>query len=220
MMAVAAMISVSSFAQAWVGGSVSFSHSKSEYDGEETGKYNNVSIAPIFGYDLDEKFAVGAELEYLHSELSHTSNTWAVAPFVRYNFAQVGDVKVFADGIVAFASAHVNGYDDNTNTISLGVRPGICYEFNEKCAIEAHLGTLGWSHASQDKYKSNNVNLVEKRLQQPSKQRNGQAKRKRQINSFGLILRRTLRLKSRGPPKRRISDKVIGSPASRRRSIR
>ena len=38
--------------------------------------------------------------------------------------------------------------------------------------------------------------------------------------SFTLIFLRILRLKSRGPPKKRISDWVIGSPCARRSSMR
>ena len=40
------------------------------------------------------------------------------------------------------------------------------------------------------------------------------------ISSFALIFLRTFRLKSRGPPKKRVSDCVIGMPFSKRSSIR
>jgi len=156
MMAAVAMISATSFAQVWIGGGLNLSTTKDNDDY----KSSDATIEALVGYDLNEKWAVAAELGLGHDETSnYIYNSWSITPFVRYNFLEVGSAKVFGDALVAFGSGHINGSEYNTNSLRIGVRPGFSYEFNEKIGLEATLGFLGWNHTKYDEYKTNTVAL-------------------------------------------------------------
>lgn len=99
-------------AQTWVGGSLGFEYGKTD----DLPKME-FSITPTIGYDLNDKWAIGLDLSFSHSnqetllnssqpyshfEKDH-SNAFAITPFVRYTFAKAGIVAFFVDGLVEYS---------------------------------------------------------------------------------------------------------------------
>ena len=139
---VVALISVSAYAQnLYVGGSVGFWRNSTENNTE-------FSILPELGYNINNKWAVGASFGYSHEYDNGVSlNLGKFNPYARYTFFNSGKVNLFVDGCVdlGFGSARVNGESSDTAvTYAFGFKPGIAYNISDKFSLVAHVGMLGY----------------------------------------------------------------------------
>jgi hypothetical protein len=110
---VVAMMSFVASAQMWMGGAVGFGIE----DPDVGDKITTVTIAPEVGYTLNEKWDIAAAFNYSYEKQGDIKNTgWAIEPYARYTFAEVGIAKFFIEGAVAYGSEEetmVDDYEEN-----------------------------------------------------------------------------------------------------------
>jgi opacity protein-like surface antigen len=131
----AAFVAVSMSAQVYVGGTANLNT-----HGSDSKTY---SIAPEIGYQLDNQLGVGIKLGYGYTKNAPTpsTTTLSVNPYLRYNFVEVGKVKVFVDGGIYFATSKQKEADAN-NMFGINVIPGISYNLTNKISIAAHANPI------------------------------------------------------------------------------
>ena len=135
---VCATMSVS--AQVYVGGTAGFWRN----DKDDLG-LTAFSVAPEVGYNLDEKWAIGAELGYGYVKAqSEKLNVLHFSPYARYTCYETGIVRLFLDGGLGIASVKVNGASDRENGFEIGVKPGVAIKLTDKFSLIAKVGFLGY----------------------------------------------------------------------------
>ena len=139
-------------AQVYVGGTLGFKSLSS--DGNSASSF---TINPELGYNLDENLAVGISLGYTTSniafdkdgafagKLDKNTNTFSIAPYVRYTFAKLDKVNFFCDGMINYIST--GNSDSKINTFGVGVQPGVAVNLNDKVSFVAKLGEIGYANA-------------------------------------------------------------------------
>jgi len=64
-----------------------------------TGNTTSFKVAPEIGYNFNETWALGAELDYSHDyNGSLSTNAFSVAPYIRWSYYQNDAVRLFLDG--------------------------------------------------------------------------------------------------------------------------
>lgn len=169
-------------AQLWLGGSLSASHSggveknvvvdiddngKDVKDDIDDPKYNSFSFAPMIGFDLSDKFAVGATVSFSTSTSNKSkddddkkyctkSNTFGIAPFIRYSVAEFGkfNVKLQASVPMSMTNGKTVRADKDTkaapsSSIGVNAYPLLSYEISDKFNLECALNfmSLSFSHS-------------------------------------------------------------------------
>ena len=147
-------------AQGYIGGNLGFVNSTNKTNPAAEVTRTGFSIAPEFGYKLDDKMAVGIALGFGYTN-NKTENTtanpttsveakvtsFAIKPYLRYQCFTAGKFNVFVDGGLNFAT---QSQKDMKAAMDFGlfVSPGIAYNVNETWSIVAHLNdmfTFGYS---------------------------------------------------------------------------
>lgn len=153
-----------------------------EYD-LPTDVYNSFTFAPKVGYQLNDKMQAGLALGYtlrtatLYNAFGYmadknyegwtktTRNMFTIAPYFRYNFADFGKCKLFAEAQLSFgispkATVHEYStailltpavdttYKANTKVFDLGLTivPGFNYQVNEHVSLDLYVDLLGLSY--------------------------------------------------------------------------
>lgn len=118
----------------WIGGTINIS---SNTTNDRT--TSRTTIMPEFGYNLDNKWAIGGRLGFStlkDEEVGGTNKTTttSIIPFARYNFGNLGSFQIFGQGELPlnfYGGEFSNGTSkDNSNSFGLSVRPGLSYSFN------------------------------------------------------------------------------------------
>jgi hypothetical protein len=135
--ALALLIATGAFAQDYkwfVGGGVGF------WSAKESGvKTTAFAIAPEVGYNVSDKFAIAASIEFSSwKNGSFKESGFVVNPYVRYTFVKKGIVSVFADGGAAFGLSDYEGFE-------VGIKPGIAVAITERLSGIFHLGFVGYN---------------------------------------------------------------------------
>ena len=131
-------------AQVYLGGGVGVA--TSSYDGNSTTVW---SILPEIGYNLDENWAVGMTVGYGESSVKVSGvkekvKTFQISPYARYTFVKFDKVNLFVDGGIGYK--HENYAGTKTNTFSVGLKPGVAVNLNDKLSFVAHVGFLGYEN--------------------------------------------------------------------------
>lgn len=123
-------------AQWYVGGGLSVGYEK-----HEDLKTTTFNINPEVGYKINDNLAVGATLGFDWFKLSEGDalKTLSVEAYARYTFLRSGDFSIFADGAVGYEK------EDDAKAYTVGIKPGVAYNINEKWTVAAHLGKLGYT---------------------------------------------------------------------------
>ena len=131
----AAFVAVSMSAQVYVGGTANLNT-----HGSDSKSY---TIAPEIGYQMDDQLGVGIKLGYGYTknDPAPSKSTISVNPYLRYNFVEIGKVKVFVDGGVYFSTSKVKDADADNN-FGINVVPGISYNITDKISIAAHANSI------------------------------------------------------------------------------
>ncbi|MBR4379469.1 MAG: outer membrane beta-barrel protein [Prevotella sp.] len=169
MMAVMAAATLTANAQWWVGGELELT-GEHRVGADKT--KSTFGIKPEVGYSLNDKMDVALALGYTHSGNFETqtqtilgtqtvvssSNQFIINPYLRYKFVKAGNFFAFVDGGVQYSTTHVNGIENNINTIGVAIVPGIAYSVSSKVTLVSKLGDgLYFNHAWQkDTYHQNN----------------------------------------------------------------
>ena len=165
LLAVVLFASLNASAQFYVGGSVGFGSVKPV--GGEDSEFV-FKILPEFGYNLNDKWAIGATLGYqkgmpfsgmnigtgndnvtdgvnnLATQAGFSKvETFTISPYARYTAIEWDSVNLFFDGGITFGSVK-----DNGTYFSLGVRPGLAVKLCDEISFVAHLGFLGFENFS------------------------------------------------------------------------
>lgn len=164
LMAAMMVATLAANAQVYVGGGINFSSSKPAYvkvDGvSEPDATTKFGILPEVGYKLDDKLSVGIALGYTHSsEGDVKTNGFSIAPYARYTFVKWNNIGLFGEAQFAYhndktttkenivdedGDTHTMDVDQKKNGWSLGVRPGISIDLNEKLTFITKFGWLGY----------------------------------------------------------------------------
>ena len=109
-----------------------------------TGNTTSFKIAPEIGYNFNETWALGAELNYSHEyESKVTVNAVSIAPYIRWSYYQNDVVRLFLDGTAAIGFEKIK--DGNTSKAGqIGLRPGIAVKLNDHFSFIAKYGFLGY----------------------------------------------------------------------------
>ena len=156
-----AVASLTANAQAWLGGNIGYTSTKTEIENKYASLDNTASafsFAPEVGYDLDENWSVALRLSYAHidsytveinnDKFTGTANSFAITPYVRYKFFNEGNFTAFVDGGITYGTTHLNGYSDvieNPNFFNIGFNPGIAYAISDDVTLVAHFGDLSYN---------------------------------------------------------------------------
>ena len=131
------MATLGAKAQVYLGGEISLWHND---DADVT----TFTLSPEVGYNLNNKWAVGGNLRFLHQEEDNVStNGFALAPYVRYSYYENKVVRLFIDGGLGFSTYKVEDFD-NINGFVFGFRPGIAIKLNNHFSLLAKCGFLGY----------------------------------------------------------------------------
>ena len=150
--ALVAMMTMTVNAQVYVGGGVGFQTTSQDGNSETFFK-----LVPEIGYNLDENWAVGIALGYGHSkntvsangvDVSVKTDVFSINPYARYTFAKFDKVNLFVDGTVDYL--HTDNAGDKNNTFSIGLKPGVAVNLNDKLSFVAHAGFLGYQNSKDD----------------------------------------------------------------------
>ena len=121
----------------YVGGSVGLWHNN---DADAT----SFAITPEVGYNLNNKWALGATLAYAHTDLNSTTvNIFGLAPYARYSYYENKIVRLFIDGGFGFSTAKEK-HHDAVNGFEIGLKPGIAISLNRSFSVIAKCGFLGY----------------------------------------------------------------------------
>ena len=147
LMTMAAMlVTMTMSAQMYVGGEVGFS--SVSYDGNST---STINIRPEVGYVLDDNWGLGIMIGYGQSGKGNSKlTTLTVNPYARYTFAKFDRVNLFLDGGFTFTNIDSKSAGYKTNVFSVGVKPGVAVNLNDKISFVSHLGFLGYKNSKPD----------------------------------------------------------------------
>ena len=120
-------------AQIYVGGVAGFDVN---HNGEFNDTHFNLTLLPEVGYSFNDKFGVGAQFILDVSK----ATVIGLSPYVRYTFAQLGPVSLFADA--AFTFEYNTGY--GATGWEVGLYPGIAVPLTDKISLVGHCGYLSY----------------------------------------------------------------------------
>ena len=136
LMLVVAVASLTASAQVYVGGGLGFWH-ESEND------VTTFRLAPSVGYELSEKWAIGAEVAYEFVKAGANVQTMEIAPYARWSYFNNKAVRLFVD--MGFGVGVVKPEDvDGETSWNIGARPGIAVKLNDHFSLLAKVGFLGY----------------------------------------------------------------------------
>ena len=111
------------------------------------------SIAPDFGYNLNEKWAVGGELGIAINGKGDNSRQWrafAIAPYARYSYYENKVVRLFIDMGLGFSTTKVKD-GNRDNGFEIGFKPGLAIKLNGRFSFITKVGFAGYR---KDYYRS------------------------------------------------------------------
>ena len=146
MIVVVMMAALSSYAQEmYLGGGISLWR---DCDADVT----SFSISPDFGYNLNERWAVGGEVVFSHEgthydvgdeKVSSHINSFAIAPYARYSFYENKIVRLFIDMGMGFSTSKPK-HGDSVNGFEIGLKPGLAIKLNDSFSFITKVGFAGY----------------------------------------------------------------------------
>jgi hypothetical protein len=138
-------------------------------------------FSPKFGYLLNDKFAVGAKLNYSSEKIETAPETktdvFGVGAFARYYFLELDKkrFKAFAEAGLGFGrnKTEIAGVDDTDNSITADITVGLNYFVTKNIAVTFTLANvLAYNSVSPENGASTdtfnlNINLFENIFDQP-----------------------------------------------------
>lgn len=144
------------------------------------GEEDYYGFSPKFGYFLNDKFAVGAKVDYASIEEEATdtkTNVFGVGAFARYYFLELDKkrFKAFGEAGLGFGrnKTEVLGVEDTDNSITADLTIGLNYFITKNVAVTFTLANvLAYNSVSPENGPSSdtfnlNINLFENIFDQP-----------------------------------------------------
>jgi len=161
-------------AQLFIGTQLGFNSTtetlKPNVGNEQKERSTTLTIGAMAGYQLNDKFAVGARLNYMFQnetifkyfgmddDFVTKSTVFAAEAFCQYTFARFGKFSVFADVGIGFGTGNAkmsfgSSSEDlrKMNVFAIGIRPVLAYDLSEKITLLANLNFLGFGFTSTTK---------------------------------------------------------------------
>lgn len=138
-------------AQEWfLGGSLGFRTYDSDY--QVNNKSTDFWLRPEFGYNTSGKWSFGASIGFETTSYDQSDSYTSISftPYARLRFYEIGNLSLFADGLISFVSA---GAGTSNTSYSIGIQPGLSYKLNKHFGMIARLGFVGFTGGD---YKSEN----------------------------------------------------------------
>lgn len=160
--AVVAFSSLAASAQIWVGGSLGANFTTPDFDGAET--LSEFTISPEVGYTLSDKWDIAVAINTnLASYDGESATSFAIEPYARYTFANMGNVSFFLDGGFSFGTTEkldgeTGKATEGQDAFTVGIRPGVKFAVNEKLGLVAKLGWIGYENV-KDSYSKFGLNV-------------------------------------------------------------
>lgn len=140
LMAVATLGASAQSSKWFAGGQVTFGRTTEEPSGV---KSTQVTVLPELGYNLTDKFAVGAQVGVQYRKSGGEEKTvFEVNPYARYTYFKYERVNLFVDGGVDLGIGRADG--STAVQFGIGFRPGVAFNINDKFSLVAHVGFLGY----------------------------------------------------------------------------
>lgn len=109
-----------------------------------TGNATSFKIAPEVGYNFNDIWGIGAELNYSNNYVEGvTVSSFTIAPYLRWSYYQNDVVRLFLDGTAAIGFNKIEG-EDTTKAGEIGLRPGIAVKLSDHFSFVAKYGFLGY----------------------------------------------------------------------------
>ncbi|MDR2652974.1 MAG: hypothetical protein LBC68_11815 [Prevotellaceae bacterium] len=109
-------------------------------------KLTAFSIAPEIGYNISDKFAVAASINFSYAKVKNDDyyvnekiSGFIINPYIRYSFLKKGIVSAFIDGSAAFGISDFKGFE-------AGIRPGVAIALTERFSVAVHFGFVGYNN--------------------------------------------------------------------------
>ena len=128
----------------WIGGNLSYSNT-SPKEGDSTSSF---SIAPEFGYNVNESWDIGIDLGYTYEEGvteiagqaipvegGDKVTTIGIAPFARFKMFEIGDFAFLAKGSIFYESSKLDEADVSFTSYGIRIVPVVTYSINETWSI-------------------------------------------------------------------------------------
>ncbi|MCQ2166949.1 MAG: hypothetical protein MJY49_05940 [Bacteroidales bacterium] len=132
-------------AQKWYAGGGAGLELVFENNGKANGGEFGLTINPEIGYNINEKFAVGAavalgfETEWKTGVAAQPAFIFSFDPYFRWNFLRLGDkFNLFADAAASF------GCKGQAFAYGLAIKPGLSYAFSDRLSLVTHFASLGF----------------------------------------------------------------------------
>jgi hypothetical protein len=158
-----ASFALASQAQLFVGGQVGFNSNSRKFDGDKTRSSSSFTLSPTIGYQLDEKMAIGARINF--GTAKNTTFKWfgdndrvtkftgfGLEVFGQYTFLELGKFSAYADAGLRFglskAKTTTGSETSESNPLTgfgLNIRPVLAYNLSEKITLLANLNFMGFS---------------------------------------------------------------------------
>ena len=141
--AVALFASAASAYQFTIGGQVGFNYAKVEAGGASDNE-TTYTIAPEFGYIVDEDTNVGIGLSYSKSyedfasyggPASVETKTFGGYLFGERAVINPGPFKVFLRADIGYNNSKLEGIDEKLNTFAIGIVPNVQYALNDRLTL-------------------------------------------------------------------------------------
>ncbi|WP_212004281.1 outer membrane beta-barrel protein [Chitinophaga sp. HK235] len=141
--------------------SLGFNYYDSNTKPTEGGRYpekvssSGFSIAPAYGYYLNEHWALGIQLSYSSSKQGisqYKTNFWTISPFVRYEQSIWNKLSVYADGSLGVTFGSIDAHSDWPNNVyypktketnyGLNITPGLLFHITPAFSVTMNLGSM------------------------------------------------------------------------------
>lgn len=147
----------------YIGGSLGFEHKTSTIaveDFEIKANVNSFNILPEFGYNINDKWAVGTTIGYDYQHFCGwkvDSHLFKFNPYARFTFFRSSNnlVQLFVDGGAGIGLGWASYDDEDSDTAvtwNVGFRPGVALNLTDQFSVVAHLGFLGYEGANNTAY--------------------------------------------------------------------
>jgi hypothetical protein len=124
----------------WVGGSLTLT--SQDFGATSSSSFG---IRPEFGYNINERFAVGGRIGYTVNSITNvdgdkqSQTAFSLVPFARYTVFTIGNAQIFGQAELPLTFYGGTNYDGSSmpssNSMGIVARPGLAYFFNEKWGI-------------------------------------------------------------------------------------
>ena len=128
----------------FIGGSAHYNF-LSEKFGSDTMKKTTLSIRPIVGREMSEKWDLGAELEVAH-DFSY-SWTLGIFPFARYSMFRFEKFEFLLLGQIGYAMTFYDDDFDKLHSFQIGLIPEMEYRITERVSFRVRMGGFLIEHA-------------------------------------------------------------------------